>query len=50
MLSKNKLKFLKSLQVKKVRDQAALFVVEGEKSAGEVLAFKRENGSSNAEC
>ena len=42
MLSKNKLKFLKSLQVKKVRDQAALFVVEGEKSAGEVLAFKRE--------
>ncbi|MGV3632476.1 MAG: TrmH family RNA methyltransferase [Bacteroidota bacterium] len=40
MLSKNKLKFLKSLQVKKIRDEQGLFVVEGEKSAAEVLAFK----------
>lgn len=40
MLSKNKLKFLKSLQVKKVRDELALFVVEGEKSAVEALAHK----------
>ncbi|MCE3296217.1 MAG: hypothetical protein K0R65_1931 [Crocinitomicaceae bacterium] len=40
MLSKNKLKFLKSLQIKKVRDEQGLFVVEGEKSAAEVLEFR----------
>lgn len=42
MLSKNKLKYLKSLQVKKVRDELRLFVVEGEKSALEVLRWKEE--------
>lgn len=40
MLSKNKLKFLKSLQVKKVRDELDLFIVEGEKGAIEALIHK----------
>jgi RNA methyltransferase, TrmH family len=37
MISKNKLKFLKSLQIKKIRKEAGLFVVEGEKSVAELL-------------
>ncbi|HXA01693.1 MAG TPA: RNA methyltransferase [Cytophagaceae bacterium] len=37
MISKNKLKFLKSLQIKKNRKEAGLFVVEGEKSVAELL-------------
>jgi RNA methyltransferase, TrmH family len=37
MISKNKLKFLKSLQIKKNRKEAGLFLVEGEKSVAELL-------------
>lgn len=37
MLSKNKIKFLKSLQSKKSRDEHYLFVVEGEKGVSELL-------------
>lgn len=42
MLSKNKIKFIKSLQVKKFRDELNLFVVEGEKSAYEILENRPE--------
>ncbi|MFN5416221.1 MAG: TrmH family RNA methyltransferase [Flavobacteriia bacterium] len=42
MLSKNKIKFIKSLQLKKFRDEANLFVVEGEKSANEILENRPE--------
>ncbi len=42
MLSKNKIKFIKSLQLKKFRDEANLFVVEGEKSAKEILENRPE--------
>jgi RNA methyltransferase, TrmH family len=37
MISKNKLKFLKSLQIKKNRKEQGLFLVEGEKSVAELL-------------
>jgi TrmH family RNA methyltransferase len=37
MISKNKLKFLKSLQIKKNRKEQGLFLVEGEKSVLELL-------------
>jgi TrmH family RNA methyltransferase len=37
MLSKNEIKFIRSLQQKKFRDQEKLFVVEGEKMAQELL-------------
>jgi TrmH family RNA methyltransferase len=37
MLSKNRIKFLKSLQIKKIRQEQALFIVEGEKILTEVL-------------
>lgn len=37
MLSKAKIKFVKSLQIKKYRKQEQLFVVEGEKSVKELL-------------
>jgi len=37
MISKNKLKFLKSLQIKKNRKEEGLFLVEGEKSVAELL-------------
>jgi TrmH family RNA methyltransferase len=37
MLSKNRLKFLKSLQIKKFRQEEQLFLVEGEKILKEVL-------------
>lgn len=37
MLSKGKIKFVKSLQIKKYRKQEQLFVVEGEKSIRELL-------------
>src|SRR5579859_5231090 len=37
MVSKNKLKFIKSLQVKKYRKQEQSFVVEGAKSVSELL-------------
>lgn len=40
MLSKNKIKFLKSLQLKKFRDENNAFIVEGEKSAHEILIHK----------
>lgn len=42
MLSKNKIKFIKSLQLKKFRDELNLFVVEGEKSANEILENRPE--------
>jgi TrmH family RNA methyltransferase len=38
MLSKNILKLIKSLQIKKFRDEHGLFIVEGKKSVLEVLA------------
>jgi TrmH family RNA methyltransferase len=38
MLSKAKIKFVKSLQVKKYRKQEQSFVVEGAKSVQELLA------------
>jgi TrmH family RNA methyltransferase len=37
MLSKNKIKFLQSLSLKKNRDETGLFIIEGEKSIQEVL-------------
>jgi RNA methyltransferase, TrmH family len=37
MLSKNKIKFIKSLQNKKVRDEERLFVIEGDKLVKEFL-------------
>ncbi len=38
MISKTKLKFIKSLQNKKVRDEEKLFVIEGDKLVKEFLA------------
>lgn len=40
MLSKNRTKFLKSLQNKKVRDSLSLFVIEGEKNVIELIENK----------
>ncbi len=37
MLSKNKIKFLQSLSLKKNRDETGLFIIEGEKSIQEAL-------------
>ncbi len=37
MLSKNKIKFLQSLSLKKNRDETRLFIIEGERSIQEVL-------------
>ncbi|MFN0048984.1 MAG: TrmH family RNA methyltransferase [Cytophagales bacterium] len=42
MLSKNTLKFIKSLQIKKFRDEEGLFIVEGLKSVVELLNSKFE--------
>ncbi len=42
-LSKNKIKWIRSLQVKKVRDELNLFVVEGEKMVQEALDNQSEN-------
>lgn len=42
MLSKNRIKFLKSLHLKKFRDENSLFLVEGEKSVLEVLKHKKD--------
>lgn len=42
MLSKNRTKFLKSLHLKKFRDETGLFLVEGEKSVLEVLKNKKD--------
>jgi TrmH family RNA methyltransferase len=39
MLSKNRIKFLKSLHQKKYRDESSLFITEGEKIVNELLAF-----------
>ena len=38
MISKNTIKFIKSLQIKKIRDQERLFVIEGDKLVKEFLA------------
>jgi TrmH family RNA methyltransferase len=38
MLSKTKIKFIKSLQIKKTRDEEKLFVIEGDKLVKEFLA------------
>jgi len=40
MISKNKTKFIISLQKKKVRDESGFFVIEGDKLVKEFLAFK----------
>ena len=40
MISKNKTKFIISLQKKKVRDEERLFVIEGDKLVKEFLAAK----------
>ena len=40
MISKNKAKFIISLQKKKVRDEEQLFVIEGDKIVKEFLAAK----------
>ena len=37
MISKTKIKFIKSLQNKKVRDEEKLFVIEGDKLVKEFL-------------
>lgn len=42
MLSKNKIKYLRSLHSKKFRDEHAAFLVEGEKSVSELLVNKPE--------
>lgn len=42
MLSKNKIKFIKSLQQKKFRNETSTFVVEGRKGIAEVLKAKWE--------
>jgi RNA methyltransferase, TrmH family len=39
MLSKNKIKFINSLQLKKNRDKEGVFVIEGDKIVREFLAF-----------
>ena len=36
-ISKNKIKWIRSLQQKKIRDDLGLFVVEGEKMVNEAL-------------
>lgn len=38
MISKNKIKFIKSLQIKKIRDEERLFVIEGDKLVKEFLS------------
>ena len=38
MISKAKIKFIKSLQLKKNREQTHLFIAEGYKLVGELLA------------
>lgn len=38
MISKNKIKFIKSLQIKKIRDQERLFIIEGDKLVKEFLS------------
>jgi RNA methyltransferase, TrmH family len=38
MISKNKIRFIKSLQIKKIRDQERLYVIEGDKLVKEFLA------------
>lgn len=42
-LSKNKIKWIRSLQQKKHRDELGLFLVEGEKMVNEALEFAHEN-------
>ncbi len=42
-LSKNKIKSLRSLQLKKNRDELGLYVVEGEKMVKEALLYKRDS-------
>lgn len=42
-LSKNRIKFIRSLQIKKFRDESNLFVVEGEKMVRELAALKPES-------
>ena len=39
MLSKNKIKFIRSLELKKNRQQERLFVAEGPKVVGDLLAI-----------
>lgn len=39
MLSKNKIKFIKSLENKKFRDESACFLAEGNKLVNDILAF-----------
>ena len=46
MLSKNQIKEIQSLHLKKQRDDQRLFIVEGVKSVTEVLLQKREIVSS----
>ena len=41
MISKAKIKFIKSLQLKKNREQTHLFLAEGYKLMGELLAKQR---------
>jgi len=40
MISKTRIKFIKSLQIKKVRDEEKLFVIEGDKLVKEFLSAK----------
>jgi RNA methyltransferase, TrmH family len=42
MLSKNRIKFIKSLHLKKNRDENKLFIAEGEKIVGEIIEFYPE--------
>lgn len=42
-LSKNKIKWIRSLQQKKFREELGLFVVEGEKMVNEILEYCKEN-------
>ncbi len=42
MLSKNRIKLIKSLHLKKFRDESNLFLVEGEKMALELIRLKKE--------
>ena len=41
MISKTKIKFIKSLQLKKNREQTRLFIAEGHKLVEELLAMSR---------
>lgn len=43
MISRNNIKFIQSLQLKKFRDEAGMFIVEGEKMVLESLAWKSEH-------